>query len=67
MADEFNINVDPMGNLKVTARETNAWETQNSIFEQTNIGSFTEQSRVISNNPAQVTGPGIQIVDKTDL
>jgi hypothetical protein len=66
-AVEVDIKVDPIGNLRVDAREQLTFEGPNSILEASSFGRFSEESRLLSDDPIQVIGPGIQVIDKTDF
>jgi hypothetical protein len=64
---DVNVDVDPMGNLSVFARDTQAWETPSKIIEDTQVGRFRESSRAFDDDPMQILGPGMRITSTTDL
>lgn len=65
--DEYDVSVDPVGSVGVTARALFTVEDDNGILEVTQGGSWQEQSRVDTDKPMEIWGPGVTTVDYTPL
>ncbi|MBU1890021.1 hypothetical protein KJ782_00855 [Patescibacteria group bacterium] len=64
--DEVRVSVDPIGNVQVDARSTQALELPDQVIESTDTGTFRESSRAIG-EPIQILGPGMSRTEVTEL
>ena len=62
MADEFDVKVDPLGNTLITGKHVSTIETENSIIELKQVGSFWHFA-----DGSEVIGPGISTISITNL